>query len=140
MSVCTTNRPSRRRPLPPGRTFFADLPTVFGMSRATLYRRYRPTDSNTRGEWARKLDIRVRPGDLALHCATVAVHAERTRLEREVFEGQLASARTDEAERLRNRSRRRPTCFGCGERAATARDAFCAACGRPFDRGAEPAS
>jgi hypothetical protein len=100
------------------------------MSRATVYRRYRPIDAAGRTAATKLLDVRVRPGDRALHCCTASVNAERDRLLQEVFEGYHATDSLITAGDVG--TVRRPTCQACGERAATVRASYCYACGKPY--------
>jgi hypothetical protein len=124
---------ARRRPLPPGRVFFSDLPKILGVSRATVYRDYRPTDPNERAARARLLDLRVRDGDGALHCSADAVGQERERLQQAVYEGPIAVDPVPRSERFLSGVPRRPSCGACQAKAATAAARFCASCGRPYE-------
>lgn len=81
---------SRRRRLPTDRIYFAALPGLLGLSKATVYRRYRPPDKDKRREWATSLDIRERPTDRALHCDAAAVEQLKLRLDAEARGGDLA--------------------------------------------------
>jgi hypothetical protein len=90
-----------RRPLPLGRTFFSDLPAILGISRATAWRRYRPTsDPLAYAEWATRLDIRVRSDD-TLHCCSAAVEALRDLLAAQEMDSARHLSNAGKATRLK---------------------------------------
>lgn len=70
-----------RRPMPSGRVAWADLPLILGMSKSTVWRKLRPSDdSQKRAYWTKRLDVRRRDSDAALHCCARAVEELRDQL------------------------------------------------------------
>lgn len=88
-----------RRPLPPGRVFFSDLPAILCLSSATVRRRYRPADNAAEHDrWVAQLDIRQRD-DGILHCDEAKVNVLRDELVASDRDGILALYRSGPEER-----------------------------------------